>query len=62
MTDEFNDKSENIFDPVASKAERFDKGVAIRKVTPRSTQQEWNPSENREDPVEILIQTSIGRI
>jgi uncharacterized protein (DUF2252 family) len=62
MTDEFNDKSENIFDPVASKAERFDKGVAIRKVTPRSTHQEWNPSENREDPVEILIQTSIGRI
>lgn len=62
MTDEFNDKSENIFDPVASKAERFDKGVAIRKVTPRSTHQEWNPSENREDPVDILIQTSIGRI
>ncbi len=62
MTDEFNDKSENIFDPVASKAERFDKGVAIRKVTPRSTHQEWNPSENREDPVDILIKTSIGRI
>ncbi|OMQ12237.1 DUF2252 domain-containing protein [[Flexibacter] sp. ATCC 35103] len=62
MTDEFKEGSENIFDPAASKAERFDKGVAIRKVTPRSHHQQWNPSEDREDPVEILIKTSIGRI
>lgn len=62
MTDEFNEGNENIFDPVASKAERFDKGVAIRKITPRSSHQEWNPSKDREDPVEILIKTSIGRI
>ncbi|WP_231632122.1 DUF2252 domain-containing protein [Flavobacterium sp. KJJ] len=53
---------ENLFDPAASKATRFEKGVAIRKITPRSSQQEWNPSENREDPVEILIKTSIGRM
>ncbi|MFZ0598020.1 MAG: DUF2252 domain-containing protein [Flavobacterium sp.] len=62
MTDEFKEISENRFDPVASKLERFDKGVAIRKVTPRSVHQEWSPKENREDPVEILIQTSIGRV
>jgi uncharacterized protein (DUF2252 family) len=62
MTDDFKDTSGNIFDPIASKAERFDKGSAIRKITPRSSHQEWNPAENREDPVEILIKTSIGRV
>ncbi|KQB38764.1 DUF2252 domain-containing protein [Flavobacterium aquidurense] len=61
MTDEFKE-SDNIFDPAASKAERLSKGVAIRKVTPRSSHQQWNPLENREDPVEILIKTSVGRI
>lgn len=62
MADEFTETDENRFDPIASKAMRFDKGVALRKVTPRSTHQQWTPSENREDPVEILIQTSIGRM
>jgi uncharacterized protein (DUF2252 family) len=62
MTDEFKETNENLFDPAVSKAERFDKGVAIRKITPRSVHQEWNPIENREDPVEVLIKTSIGRV
>lgn len=62
MTDEFKDDKEDIFDPVASKAARYEKGTAIRKTTPRSHHQEWIPTENREDPVEILIKTSIGRI
>lgn len=62
MADDFKDTSENRFDPAVSKAERFDKGVAIRKITPRSAHQDWIPRENREDPVEILIKTSIGRI
>lgn len=62
MNDEFKENTENIFDPVASKAARYDKGVAFRKVMPRSHHQEWTPAENREDPVEVLIKTSIGRI
>lgn len=62
MTDEFKETSEDRFDPALSKAHRFDQGVAIRKVTPRSHHQEWIPAENRQDPVEILIETSIGRI
>jgi len=57
-----NSENKNLFDPLASKAERYEKGVAIRKIVPRSSQQEFMPSENREDPVEILIKTSIGRI
>ncbi len=62
MADKFENKTENSFDPVASKAERYAKGTAIRKEVPRSVHQEWNPSENREDPVEILIKTSVGRM
>lgn len=55
-------RDENIFDPLASKAERYSKGTAIRKIVPRSSHQEYTPAENREDPVDILIKTSIGRI
>lgn len=62
MHEKFENKTKNLFDPVASKAERFDKGTAIRKMTPRSTHEEWNTPENREDPVTILIETSVGRM
>lgn len=62
MNDELKDNSENIFDPVSSKAERFARGNEIRKNVPRSVHQEWKPSVNRRDPVEILIESSIGRI
>jgi uncharacterized protein (DUF2252 family) len=62
MTEKIVDTNENLFDPVASKAERYAKGTAIRKITPRSIHQEWKPPESRKDPVEILIETSIGRV
>ncbi|MNX28928.1 hypothetical protein D3C86_590430 [compost metagenome] len=62
MAEKFTDTDDNLFNPAASKAARFDKGVAIRKLVPRSVHEEWNPSENREDPVEILIKTSVGRL
>ncbi|WP_264535796.1 DUF2252 domain-containing protein [Flavobacterium sp. N1736] len=62
MDKKHTDIIENLFDPEASKATRFENGVAIRKVTPRSVHQQWNPSENREDPIEILIKTNIGRL
>ena len=62
MAEKFTDTDDNLFNPAASKAARFDKGVAIRKLVPRSSHAEWSPSENREDPVETLIKTSIGRM
>lgn len=62
MAEEFENTTDTSFDAEASKAERFDKGEAIRKVTPRSVHQQLNLTEDREDPVEILIKTSIGRI
>lgn len=62
MVDKTENKNKNLFDPVASKAERFEKGTAIRKVTPRSVHQEWNPPENRADPINTLMETSFGRV
>lgn len=62
MAEKFENKIENLFDPVASKAERYAKGTAIRKTIPRVSHEEWKPAEDRQDPVEILIQTSIGRV
>ncbi|WP_264552754.1 DUF2252 domain-containing protein [Flavobacterium sp. N2038] len=62
MTEKTTDNPESFFDRLASKAERYDNGAAIRKEVSRSSHQEWTPPENREDPVDILIQTSIGRL
>ncbi|UPZ16893.1 DUF2252 domain-containing protein [Flavobacterium humidisoli] len=62
MAEKFKNTNNISFDVVTSKAERFEKGVAIRKVVPLSAHQQLNLAENREDPVEILIKTSIGRI
>jgi uncharacterized protein (DUF2252 family) len=54
--------TKNIFDSGVSKAERFAKGKAIRNKTPRAIHREWKPAKNREDPVAILINTSVGRV
>ncbi|KAF2336335.1 DUF2252 domain-containing protein [Flavobacterium daemonense] len=62
MTEKSTDSAESFFDRLASKAERYDNGAAIRKDVPRSSHQKWSPSEDREDPIDILIKTSIGRI
>lgn len=62
MNEESKNNKELTFDPVASKAERYEKGASIRKKAPLSKQQEWIPFKNRKDPVEILIKTSRGRV
>ncbi|WP_291149513.1 DUF2252 domain-containing protein [Flavobacterium sp. UBA7680] len=62
MVEKAADITEISFDPLASKAERYEKGAAIRKTVPCSAHQEYAPFKNREDPIEILIKTSIGRI
>lgn len=62
MIENKGNSTEISFDPLASKAERYEKGEAIRKFVPRSSHEEYSPSENREDPIDILIKTSIGRI
>ena len=62
MTEKFKNKTENLFDPAASKAERYAKGAAVRKVVSRAAHQEWKPDEKRKDPVAVLIETSIGRV
>jgi uncharacterized protein (DUF2252 family) len=62
MADKFENTNENPFDSVTSKAKRFATGKALRKTTSRSMHRQWKPSEKREDPVAVLINTNIGRI
>jgi uncharacterized protein (DUF2252 family) len=42
--------------------ERLAKGKALRDVASRKSQKEWNPPSNRPDPVELLIESSKGRV
>jgi len=42
--------------------ERLAKGKALRETTPRKSQAEWKPPAGRPDPVDILIESSKGRV
>jgi uncharacterized protein (DUF2252 family) len=42
--------------------ERLAKGKALRKVAGRKAQREWKAPANRADPVELLIESSKGRL
>jgi len=42
--------------------ERIAKGKALREVTARNVQKEWKPPADRADPVELLIESSKGRM
>ena len=42
--------------------ERLAKGKALREVAGRKAQKEWSPPANRADPVDLLIESSQGRI
>ena len=41
--------------------ERVAKGKALRDAAPRKVQADWNPPPNRDDPIELLIESSKGR-
>ena len=42
--------------------ERYETGRALREQTPRSRHAEWQPTKERPDPIELLIQSSQGRV
>ena len=42
--------------------ERLAKGKALRDVAARKAQKEWNPPADRADPVDLLIESSKGRM
>jgi uncharacterized protein (DUF2252 family) len=42
--------------------ERLAKGKALREVASRKAQKEWKPPAHRADPVELLIESSKGRM
>jgi uncharacterized protein (DUF2252 family) len=43
-------------------AERLAKGKALREVSPRKDQKMWKQPPNRLDPIELLIESSKGRV
>jgi uncharacterized protein (DUF2252 family) len=45
-----------------SRSERYDAGKAIRRRVPRSSQSLWQPPPDRPDPLELLEDSSRGRI
>src|SRR5262245_11034274 len=42
--------------------ERYAAGKALRRRMPREQHGEWTPGRNRRDPVELVIESSEGRI
>jgi uncharacterized protein (DUF2252 family) len=42
--------------------DRLAKGKALRAATSRKAQKEWKPPANRPDPVDLLIESSKGRV
>jgi hypothetical protein len=42
--------------------ERLAKGKPLREVAVRKAQKEWKPPDNRADPVDLLIESSKGRM
>ncbi|MDY0989145.1 DUF2252 domain-containing protein [Flavobacterium sp. CFBP9031] len=62
MEEDSKHTAETVFNPIASKAERYQKGASIRKKIPLEKHREWNSFKNRKNPVDILIQTSEGRV
>ena len=42
--------------------ERVAQGKALRNVASRKAQKEWNPPANRADPVDLLVESSKGRV
>ena len=42
--------------------ERYEAGRALRQQTPRSSHANWQPDKNRPNPIELLIQSSQGRV
>jgi Uncharacterized protein conserved in bacteria (DUF2252) len=45
-----------------SRDKRYAAGKALRQRVPREQHSEWTPARNRRDPVELVIQSSKGRI
>ena len=42
--------------------ERLGQGKALRQVAPRTAHAKWNPPVSRRDPVEMLLESDVGRL
>jgi uncharacterized protein (DUF2252 family) len=51
-----------IWENISSVAQRTEEGKKQRSFIPRESHAEWNPKADRTDPVQILIDSSAGRV
>ena len=48
--------------PQEPRAERFQRGKSLRERVPRSSHADWKPPRGRADPIDVLIESSVGRL
>jgi uncharacterized protein (DUF2252 family) len=53
---------DNLGSALHSPAERFAKGKEYRKKLRRTKQGEWRPAKNRQDPIEMVLASTRGRL
>jgi hypothetical protein len=51
-----------IWEPLLSIAQRIETGKKQRSKVTRESHAEWNPKSDRTDPVQILIDSAVGRV
>ena len=49
-------------DALPTRRERYARGKALRETVPRGSHAGWEPPRRRRDPIEILIESSVGRV
>src|SRR5262249_3239456 len=43
-------------------AERYQRGKSLRERVPRSSHAGWKPPRGRADPIDVLVESSLGRL
>jgi uncharacterized protein (DUF2252 family) len=54
--------AENATKPPRSREERYAAGKALRDRVPRAQHSEWSPARSRRDPIDMMLESSKGRI
>jgi hypothetical protein len=64
VQDGFRDHSDRrpAFKDLPSRTDRMAMGKALRERCPRAAHGAWKPSLNRPDPLELVVESSKGRI
>ena len=57
-----SEPEENGSSPLFAPDERYEAGKQSRKACPRSSHAKWQPSKDRHDPVDLILESNKGRI